>query len=144
MSESQTEVKTEEIGLVFAHHLDPARQLPRTSVYLDDEERRKAEDVRARIEGREPDHENSPATQGTPLKSVAEIERTLPYGAKIDPEFVIAVPVSTEGEEVSSSTEADELRYEDGREIKDHPEDDPDRVKNPDNGQGSFDLTKRD
>lgn len=35
--------------------------------YLDEEERREAETRRARIENREPDYDNAPATAGTPL-----------------------------------------------------------------------------
>jgi hypothetical protein len=39
--------------------------------YLDQEERRLAEIVRAKVEGREPDFDNAPATAGTPLVTAA-------------------------------------------------------------------------
>lgn len=44
--------------------------------YLDQEERRLAEIVRARVENREPDFDNAPATAGTPLVSAAVLVAT--------------------------------------------------------------------
>lgn len=41
--------------------------------YLDDEERRLAEIVRAKVEKREPDFDNAPATAGTPLVTAATL-----------------------------------------------------------------------
>lgn len=57
---------------VYVGHLDTARQSDRTGVYLDDKQRREAEILRAQVEKREPDLDNPPAVQGTPMISVAQ------------------------------------------------------------------------
>lgn len=62
--------KVEKRELKIAQTLDPSRDIPGTSEYLDDVERRNAEVARARVEDREPDLKNPPATQGTPMVSV--------------------------------------------------------------------------
>ena len=49
---------------------DPRREINRDygAVYLDQVQRREAEVLRAKVEGREPDLDNPPAVQGTPLR----------------------------------------------------------------------------
>lgn len=51
---------------VYVNKLDPMRSLP-GGVYLDDVERERAEIARAKVEGREPDLDNPPAIQSTPV-----------------------------------------------------------------------------
>lgn len=71
VTEQPEDVKldTEEVDVDFFYptKLDPARQISPTGIYLDDEMRRQAEIQRAKIEDREPDLENPPAYQGSPL-----------------------------------------------------------------------------
>jgi len=58
--------------LVYQHHLDPQRALP-GGIYLDDVQRELAEIQRAKVEDREPDLENPPAVQGTPVIPIAAL-----------------------------------------------------------------------
>jgi hypothetical protein len=66
-TESDVKTETVDVDYFYATKLDPARQISPTGVYLDDVQRRDAEKVRALIEDREPDLENPPASQSTPL-----------------------------------------------------------------------------
>ncbi len=89
--EPEIETETVEKGFVFQHNLDPARQIPGTSKYLDFELRQQAEIDRARVEGREPDLENPPGMQGTPYRSADQINAELPYSANVDADVVLEV-----------------------------------------------------
>lgn len=57
---------------VIVQTLDERRNVPGTSQYLDEVERRNAEIVRAKAEDREPDLETPPAFQGTPIITKAQ------------------------------------------------------------------------
>lgn len=61
---------------VFLHTADERRNIPGTSQYHDLVERKNAEILRAKAEGREPDLENAPAYQGSPLVTVAQARQT--------------------------------------------------------------------
>ena len=70
--------KEEKREFVYPTHTDPMRLVPGTSPYLDDEQRREAEVRRARIEDREPDLDNPPSMQSTPLVERNALARTNP------------------------------------------------------------------
>lgn len=61
------EPKEAELAYTYQSHMDPNRQVDPHGVYLDDVERRNAELARAKVEDRDPDLENPPATCSTPL-----------------------------------------------------------------------------
>jgi hypothetical protein len=63
----QPETEVKHVVFLSVHQTDPNRRIPGTNPYLDDLERERAEIVRAKVEDREPDLENPPAVQGTPL-----------------------------------------------------------------------------
>jgi hypothetical protein len=79
--------KDEEVAYTLVTHLDPQRQKDPHGVYLDDIQRRDAEVVRARQEGREPDLENPAVTCSDTLIPTVQAAGLAPSGA--------AVPVST-------------------------------------------------
>lgn len=83
---------------VVVQTLDERRNIPGTSQYLDEVERRNAEIVRAKAEGREPDLENPPAFQGTPLITKAQAKQ---QGLNTDGEqvSVVTLPVVRTKEE---------------------------------------------
>ena len=86
-SEPKPETELVDTDYFYPAKFDPQRRnLPQTSVYLDDEQRRLAEIDRARVEGREPDLDNPPATAGTPLYNRAELasHNPVPEGYKAD------------------------------------------------------------
>ena len=85
-------VDTKDVDFVYPTNTDPMRQLPSTSRYLDDVEREKAEILRAKIEDREPDLENPPAAQGTPLVTVAQIKAT--NFSNLDDVQTVTLPVT--------------------------------------------------
>lgn len=89
--DEKVESELVEKGFVYVHNLDPARQIPGTSKYLDFEQRIEAEKQRAIVEDREPDLVNPPSTQGTPFKTAAEIDMELPLAANIDPDVILEV-----------------------------------------------------
>lgn len=62
----QAKKKPEQPKRKFFTEQDPQRNLP-GGIYLDREQRREAEVLRARAENREPDLDNPPAIQSTPL-----------------------------------------------------------------------------
>lgn len=66
---------TEDQTFVIPQTTDPRRNIPGTSQYLDEVERRNVEIVRAKAEEREPDLENPPAFQGTPLYTEAQAKQ---------------------------------------------------------------------
>lgn len=70
-TDEDTEV-TEPQPTVYVNHLDPNRSLP-GGVYLDDVQREAAEIQRAKGEDREPDLENPPAIQSTPVIPVGSL-----------------------------------------------------------------------
>jgi hypothetical protein len=71
-------VESEEVEENFHYptHLDPMRNLVSTSGYLDDKMRYDAEKVRAKVEDREPDLDNPPPMQSTPLYTERELAST--------------------------------------------------------------------
>ncbi len=90
----------EVIDREFAYptHADPMRYVGPANygTYLDDEQRKIAEVKRAEVEGREPDLENPPATQGTPLQLVTEVRKYLPgdFVVEADKELPVVVGVA--------------------------------------------------
>lgn len=91
---SKKGTKVEAIELLRTHEMDPMRQLPGTSPYLDQEQRVFYEKQRAIVEDREPDLKNPPATQGTPYTTMGAVKATLPPQANITPDVVLPVRVS--------------------------------------------------
>jgi hypothetical protein len=94
-SEEPKPLETEDVATDFyvAQKLDERRLVPGTSPYWDDVERERAEIQRAKIEGREPDLENPPPTQGTPLYT-PERARTAGLSTEyVEPDFTVDVPV---------------------------------------------------
>ena len=83
---------TVDVDFVIAQSLDERRSIPGTSQYLDEVERRNAEITRAKAEDREPDLDNPPATQGTPLYTEAQAKQ---QGLNVDGEAVqrVTLPV---------------------------------------------------
>lgn len=85
-------------------------QLTRTApgIYLDDDERRHAEENRARLEGREPDYENLPSTAGTPLTTEAGAKAVLglPGDANVslNAETYQTLPVDVTGSAAPTAT----------------------------------------
>ncbi len=65
--EDKPKTKTVDVEYIYPTHTDPNRRIPGPNPYLDDVERARAEIVRAAVEDREPDLENPPAYQGSPL-----------------------------------------------------------------------------
>jgi hypothetical protein len=70
---ANSEVDTD---FVFVHTADPMRNIPGTSQYHDLVERKNAEIIRAKAEGREPDLENAPGFQGSPLVTIAQANQS--------------------------------------------------------------------
>lgn len=93
-TKTEIEVEVQQQGFLYPTGLDQSRNLPRTSRYLDEEQRREAEIDRAVLEGREPNLKNPPATQGTPLRTVEQLQAAntvVPQGTK--PDVVLPVVV---------------------------------------------------
>lgn len=87
--------KSEEVDKEFyvAQRLDPRRLTPGTSPYLDDVDRANAEVQRAKVEGREPDLDNPPATQSTLMLETEVAEGMGLSTAKVDPDSTLPVSV---------------------------------------------------
>ena len=68
-SEDKPRYETQDLKLHYPQQLDPNRQIPGTSPYLDEVERERAEIQRAKLEDRKPDLKNPPAVQSTPLEN---------------------------------------------------------------------------
>jgi hypothetical protein len=78
---------------VLATHLDPARQRDPNGIYLDDIQRRDAETVRARIEGREPDYDNPGTTAGDVLQAKETAAKFVDASADIPVHVTLPVMV---------------------------------------------------
>ena len=100
------EPKLAEIDFVYTTHLDPARQADPRGVYLDDVQRQQAEIQRAKVEGREPDLENPPATTGT-MVVPTHVARTMVAGdVDVPVSFSQDVMVGTNETNLSQDIEA--------------------------------------
>jgi hypothetical protein len=79
----------------YPTHTDPQRYVDghNHGIYLDDEMRRAGEIQRAKVEGREPNLENPPAVQGTPLLPTAVVKKSLPGDHVVDPDVTLEVAV---------------------------------------------------
>lgn len=69
------ETTTRDVDFIVPQTTDPRRNIPGTSQYLDEVERRNAELIRAKAEDREPDLAHPPAFQGTPLYTEAQAKQ---------------------------------------------------------------------
>jgi hypothetical protein len=87
------EPKTVDQDFVYPTHQDPMRKLPGTSRYLDDVERENAEIARAKAEDREPDLENPPAIQGTPLVASHVYQGSVPGDVDVQVDKTLPVVV---------------------------------------------------
>lgn len=87
--------KPKEVEQEFTYptHTDPRRNLLTTSVYLDDVEREREEILRAKVEDREPDLENPPATQSTPLLPTHVVKSSLPGDHDVKADLTMPVIV---------------------------------------------------
>lgn len=88
---------TEDVNFTFATHTDPQRQRDPHGVYLDDINRINAEIHRAKIEGREPDLKNPPATAGDVLQQTETLAKTLPGDYRVPVSKTLPVDLSEEG-----------------------------------------------
>ena len=104
------ETTTIDQDYVYMHNLDPARAIPGTNKYLDVEQRKAAEIDRAAVEGREPDLDNPPAAQGTPLRSAQALAAELPPHATVKAD--VTLPVTVTKEEAKSYEDREELAKE--------------------------------
>lgn len=102
----------------YPTHLDPMRRLVSTSGYLDDKNRYDHEKIRAKVEGREPDLENPPPMQSTPLYTEAELESTGLLRRDTEPDEVLPVVkvVSADERAIRDEREAREGTAESPRE----------------------------
>ena len=101
------EPKEQDQSFTYPTHTDPMRQLPKTSLYLDDVQRESAEIQRAKVEGREPDLENPPAIQGTPLLPSYVVQANLPGDHVVSEDVVLPVVVGRiDGEPEPTKVEA--------------------------------------
>lgn len=86
--------------------------------YEDIHERELAEIARARVEDREPDFKNLPATAGTPLitkdRQLAKgaTAQSEPYPANAEPEVVAELPVDQTPTDLAASTRVDRSQQE--------------------------------
>lgn len=96
------EPKTEDQDFTYPTHTDPARQLISTSNYLDDVQRHDAEVLRAKLEDREPDLKNAPATQGTPLLPSYVVQANVPGDHIVESD--VTLPVTIGRNEVEAET----------------------------------------
>lgn len=94
-----------EVDFSYAAHADPARQVDRTGVYLDDIVRRDAELKRAAIEGREPDLENPGPTAFDVVQPTSVVQGNAPAGVVVEPAFTQEVMV---GKPVTEDVPEDE------------------------------------
>lgn len=91
--------KKQDQDFTYPTHTDPARKLPKTSLYLDDVQRENAEIQRAKVEGREPDLENPSSTQGTPLLPSYVVQSSLPGDHVVSPDVTLPVVVGRKKED---------------------------------------------
>jgi hypothetical protein len=101
------EPKTVEQNFTYLENTDPNKLASPSGIYLGDEMRREAEIVRARLEEREPDLENPPAVQGTPLvpthvaESLAQPGVAVPVDKKLP--VVIGQPQDDDTQDADAS-----------------------------------------
>jgi hypothetical protein len=101
------ETTTIDKDFIYVHNLDPARQIPGTNPYLDVEQRKAAEVSRAAVEGREPDLENPPASQGTPFRSAEQLAAELPPHATVKAD--VTLPVTVTKDEADAAADREEV-----------------------------------
>lgn len=75
----------------FPNHADPNRQIPGGGPYLDDLAREKAETLRAKGEGREPDYDNPGSDQSTPLQPTSKVKSERPGDYVVDVDVTLEV-----------------------------------------------------
>lgn len=138
--ESNDEAKnttTIDKDFVFMHRLDPARQIPGTNKYLDVEQRKAAEIDRAAVEGREPDLENPPASQGTPYRSAEQLAAELPPHATVKADVTLPVVV-TEDDAADAQKREDRAKELQTKTVFDDPAKAQERQ--PQDAEGNKDL----
>lgn len=87
----------------YPTHMDPRRGVSGSDgPYLDDVERERAEVIRARQENREPDLDNPPAIQGTPLIPTHVLKSQVPGDYEVPVDVVAPVVVGKRPEKKSS------------------------------------------
>ena len=78
----------------YPQHTDPRRLVPGGhGVYLDDVQRKQAEEARAEAEGRKPDLDNASAIAGTPLHTVDQLYPDGLAPRNVEPDAVLPVVV---------------------------------------------------
>ncbi len=102
----QGEPKTVDMDFVYATHLDPQRQNDATGIYLDDVQRENAEIQRAKVEDREPDLKNPPATCGSVVMPLHVAKKQFPGDYVVEADFTAPVVVGVNDEQVDSSAAA--------------------------------------
>lgn len=85
--------KEQDQDFTYPTHTDPNRKLVCTSNYLDDVQRHDAEIMRAKVEDREPDLDNPPATQGTPLLPSYVVRGSVPGDHIVESDVTLPVTV---------------------------------------------------
>ncbi len=85
--------KEVQVDFTYPTHTDPMRAKDPHGIYLDDVQRENAEIQRAKVEGREPDLENPPSIQGTPLQASHIVQSNLPGDFVIKPDVTLPVVV---------------------------------------------------
>lgn len=94
----------------YPTHTDPMRANTSPGIYLDDVEREKAEITRAKLEGREPDLDNPPSTQGTPLLPTHTVRASLPGDVVVEPDVSLEVSVGVPDSNLHNYGEAQQER----------------------------------
>lgn len=84
-------LKEVETDFTYYAHTDPDLQAYPNMVTGDVLERERAEVLRAKMEGREPDLENPPPSQGTPVAPSHVVASTVPFGYVVEPSFTAPV-----------------------------------------------------
>lgn len=101
------EPKQEDQDFTYPTHTDPARKLISTSNYLDDVQRHDAEILRAKVEDREPDLENPPSVQGTPLMPSYVVRANVPGDHIVEADVTLPVTIGrNEPEDEGSKVQA--------------------------------------
>lgn len=102
------EPKDVEVSMTYVHHLDPRRQADPNGIYLDDIQRRDAEIVNARADGREPDLENPGPTAGTPLIPTVAAVTQANLGQTVPVSTTAMVNVGAPAEEEPAAEDAED------------------------------------
>jgi hypothetical protein len=103
LSKIQEDDEEVDVAYTYVSHLDPRRQADPHGVYLDDVQRRDAEAVRARIEDRDPDFDNPPATVSTPLVPTVQAQHLAPTGAAVPVDHVETVSVGGDNPDTNAA-----------------------------------------